>query len=136
MMRSVMPRVLLSLALITIPRAAIAHCEIPCGIYDDQMRLDMIAEDITTIEKSMKQVIELSAQKDKNYNQIVRWVTNKENHADKIQHVVSQYFMTQRIKPVEPKDTTAYKAYVKKLSLLHEMLIYAMKGSRRPTWRM
>ncbi|MDY6953871.1 MAG: superoxide dismutase [Ni], partial [Thermodesulfobacteriota bacterium] len=35
---------------------ASAHCEIPCGIYDDQMRIDMIAEHITTIEKSMKQI--------------------------------------------------------------------------------
>jgi len=22
------------------------HCEIPCGIYDDKMRIDMITEDI------------------------------------------------------------------------------------------
>ena len=33
---------------------AFAHCEIPCGIYDDEMRLKMIAEHITTIEKSMR----------------------------------------------------------------------------------
>jgi nickel superoxide dismutase len=45
---------------------------------------------------------------------------NKEDHADKLQKVVSQYFMTQRIQP----DT---KDYQKKISLLHQMLIYAMK---------
>ncbi len=28
---------------------AAAHCEIPCGIYDDEMRINMIAEHITTI---------------------------------------------------------------------------------------
>ncbi len=39
-----------------------SHCEIPCGIYDDEMRLRMIAENITTVEKSMKQVAELSKQ--------------------------------------------------------------------------
>ena len=33
---------------------AYSHCQIPCGIYNDQMRFDTIAEHITTIEKSMK----------------------------------------------------------------------------------
>ena len=45
---------------------------------------------------------------------------NKENHANEIQEIVSQYFMTQRIKP-DAKD------YDKKLGLLHGMLIYGMK---------
>ena len=33
-----------------------AHCEVPCGIYDDTMRLDQIAEHVKTIEKSMNQI--------------------------------------------------------------------------------
>lgn len=33
-----------------------SHCQVPCGIYDDPVRFDMIAENITTIEKSMKQI--------------------------------------------------------------------------------
>lgn len=98
----------------------LAHCEIPCGIYDDAMRIQMIKEHITTIEKSMKQIIELETQKDGNSNQLVRWVINKEHHADALQEIVTQYFMTQRIKP-ETKE------YAKKLGFLHEMLIYAMK---------
>jgi len=56
---------------------AAAHCEIPCGIYDDQMRIRFIAEDITTIEKAMKQIDELSAKVPLNYNQLVRWISNK-----------------------------------------------------------
>ena len=36
-----------------------AHCEIPCGIYDDHMRIHMIEEHITTIEKSMQQIVVL-----------------------------------------------------------------------------
>lgn len=99
---------------------AAAHCELPCGIYNDQMRIEMIAEDATTIEKAMKEIMELSSQKEINYNQLVRWISNKEDHADKIQHVVYQYFMTQRIKP----DTDKYE---EKLVLLHKMLIAAMK---------
>ena len=76
-----------------------AHCEIPCGIYDDQARINMILEHITTIEKSMKQIQSLEKEKNINFNQIVRWIMNKEQHATEIQTMVAQYFMTQRIKP-------------------------------------
>jgi len=97
-----------------------AHCEIPCGIYDDQMRIALIAEHIQTIEKSMSQIKELELHPSKNYNQIVRWVVNKEHHADEIQKIVSQYFLTQRIRP----DA---KNYVQNVTLLHKMLVSAMK---------
>lgn len=107
-----------------------SHCEIPCGIYDDEMRINMIAENITTVEKSMKQIIELSGQDKKNMNQIVRWVQNKENHVDEISHIVTQYFMTQRLKPVEADHSEAYMGYVEKLTLLHQMLVYSMKAKQ------
>ena len=97
-----------------------AHCEIPCGIYDDQMRIQMIQEHITTIEKSLNQIAELSGQTPVNYNQLSRWVANKEHHANEIQAIVSQYFMTQRIKP-------GAKSYEKKLTVLHKMLLAAMR---------
>ncbi|EFK08543.1 nickel-containing superoxide dismutase [delta proteobacterium NaphS2] len=99
---------------------AAAHCEIPCGIYDDHMRIHMISEHITTIEKSMNQIVALQKETPINYNQLVRWIVNKEDHADQLQEIVSQYFMTQRIK-------TDRKNYAKELSLLHQMLVYAMK---------
>jgi len=97
-----------------------AHCEIPCGIYDDQMRINLIKEHITTIEKSMIQIIKLEKEKDHHSNQLVRWIMNKEHHADKLQDIVTQYFMTQRIKLDAPN-------FEKKLGLLHQMLIYSMK---------
>jgi len=99
---------------------ASSHCEIPCGIYDDHMRVDMIAEHIATIEKSMNQIRKLQEEKPIDYNQLVRWIMNKEAHADQVQEIVTQYFMTQRIKA----DT---KDYEKKLSLLHQLLVVAMK---------
>ena len=97
-----------------------AHCEIPCGIYDDQLRTQLIAEHATTIEKSMKQIMELGKAASVNHNQLVRWVSNKEQHATEIQQIVSQYFMTQRIKPDQQK-------YSEKLIVLHKMLVAAMK---------
>ncbi|MFC1833091.1 superoxide dismutase [Ni] [Thermodesulfobacteriota bacterium] len=66
----------------------------------------------------MNQIVEL--EKGGNANQLVRWVTNKEAHANELQHIVTQYFMTQRIKFDTPD-------YDKKLAALHEMLVYAMK---------
>jgi len=104
-----------------------SHCEIPCGIYDDPMRLDMMAEHITTIEKSTKQIDLLSEEGDKNYNQLVRWVVNKEHHADAFTEIVTQYFMAQRIKPAAEGDSAAYKEYVHKLTLLHQMMVTSMK---------
>jgi len=110
------------------PLGLLAHCEIPCGIYNDKLRIDLLKEHITTIEKSMTQITELSAQGEKNYNQLVRWVGNKEEHANQFQHIVTQYFMTQRLKtPVAGDDK---EAYLKKLSLLHEMLVLAMKSKQ------
>jgi len=97
-----------------------AHCEIPCGIYDDELRANLIYEHTVTIEKSMKKLAVLSKQNPVNYNQLVRWVSNKEEHATKIQHTVSQYFMTQRIRPDAEK-------YLDKLSVLHKMLQAVMK---------
>ncbi len=107
-----------------------AHCEIPCGIYGDSLRIDLMEEHIRTIEKSMNKIIELSGEGDKNYNQLVRWIVNKEEHAKKLQDIVSQYFLHQRIKPADPENEEAYKKYVKHLTLLHKLQIYAMKAKQ------
>lgn len=107
-----------------------AHCEIPCGIYGDEMRFEMIREHITTIEKSMQMILELSTEANKNYNQIIRWVTNKEEHANQLQDVVTQYFMTQRVKIPDMKDKAAYQKYVNQVVLLHQMLVHAMKAKQ------
>lgn len=97
-----------------------AHCEIPCGIYDDEARIDVLLEHVTTIEKSMKQIVAIEKSEQHDANQLVRWVMNKEQHANELQEIATQYFMTQRIK-FDAKD------YDKKLGLLHQMLVYAMK---------
>ncbi len=108
-----------------------AHCQIPCGIYDDELRVQLIEEHITTVEKSMNQIIALGAAEPVNYNQLVRWVNNKEEHAQKIQDIVTAYFMAQRIKP--PKDhgdESVVNEYMHKLALLHAIQIHAMKAKQ------
>ena len=106
---------------------AYSHCQIPCGIYDDEARFSELAEHITTIEKSMKEIVTLSADSKPDMNQVVRWVNNKDIHADELSEIVTYYFMAQRIKLPPTGDTKAQNAYVAKLSLLHEMLVHAMK---------
>ena len=109
---------------------AYSHCQVPCGIYNDPMRFDMLAEHITTIEKSMKLITELSGQDKPNMNQIVRWVQNKDVHADEMSNIITYYFMAQRIKLPDKGDVKAHNDYVKKLTLLHEMLVYTMKAKQ------
>jgi len=114
-------------ALLMVPVMVPAHCEIPCGIYDDTARYDILEEHITTMEKSMNEIVSLSARGEKNYNQLIRWVMNKEDHADKFMEIVTQYFMTQRLKPVTADMGEKYSDYITQLKYLHEMLVYAMK---------
>ena len=109
---------------------AYSHCQVPCGIYGDDTRFALIAEHITTIEKSMQQIGENMDQDPPNANQVVRWVNNKENHADEISHIVTYYFMAQRIKIPPEGDAKANSAYIKKLTLLHQMLVYSMKAKQ------
>ena len=109
---------------------AYSHCQIPCGIYDDDARLAAIREHVQTIEKSMKNIIELSAREKPNHNQLVRWVNNKDHHADLIARIVTQYFMAQRLKAVAEADADAHRQYVRKLTILHRMLVAAMKAKQ------
>ncbi len=121
----------LSLLLLFVPfffaTKSYAHCEVPCGIYNDQLRVQLLLEHFTTIEKAMKQINTLSKAESVNYNQLVRWINTKEEHANKIQHIVFQYFMTQRIKVKQPENPTAYNKYIRQLTLAHKMLVAAMK---------
>jgi len=95
-----------------------AHCQVPCGIYNDQMRIHMMEEHVTTIEKAMKQI-----KANENDNQTVRWIMNKDKHADELSEIVTYYFMAQRIKPDADQ-------YAEKLQALHQILVYSMKAKQ------
>lgn len=110
---------------------AMAHCEIPCGIYEDSVRIALLYEHITTIEKSMNMITKLQAEETNvDYNQLLRWIMNKEEHANKIQYIVAQYFMHQRVKPVSDTNNEKYEVYIKQLTLLHAIQIFAMKAKQ------
>jgi len=111
-------------------RNVFAHCEVPCGIYNDELRIAFLYEHFTTIEKAMNQIGELSKGDPINYNQLIRWTMTKEDHATEIQHEVTQYFITQRIKLPESTEGPEYEKYIKELTLLHQIIVYAMKAKQ------
>ncbi len=105
---------------------AAPHCEVPCGIYADQMRFQQMLEDTATIAKAITSINEFAAEladappSGKGINQANRWITTKENHATNTQHIVAQYFLTQRIK-------ADHKDYVGQLATAHRVMVAAMK---------
>lgn len=121
MQRILFAALVLSFTTLTGGRVADAHCEVPCGIYADQARFEQMLENTTTIEKAMGQVNDLAGKTDgQSANQLVRWVNTKEEHATKTQHIISQYFMSQRLKP-------EMQNYVPKLVAAHAVMRAAMK---------
>lgn len=107
-----------------------AHCQVPCGIYDDEARFKMLSEHVTTIEKAMKEIAALSAQAPVNYNQVVRWVMNKEKHAEEFSEIVSYYFLAQRLLPKTPEEGEARALYLEQLELCHRLIVTVMKAKQ------
>ena len=100
---------------------AMAHCQVPCGIYGDQNRFEDMLEDTETIAKAIAQIGELAGTHDATgHNQLARWVANKEKHATFIQETIADYFMAQRIKA----DSTNY---AEQLMAAHKVMVNAMK---------
>jgi len=105
------------------PSVAFAHCQVPCGIYGDQLRFEQLLEDAKTIAKAQAQLNELLAGGQptaQSVNQMARWVMTKEDHAGKVQDTMQAYFLAQRIKADSPR-------YVEQLKAAHVVITSAMK---------
>lgn len=120
-------RMLLSLlfGLFISSTSALGHCQVPCGIYADDVVFGELETDVATIEKAMAQINELKAEVGKDPHQLVRWINNKESHAQNIQDTMSAYFLAQRIKP-ELKQSDAPR-YWTLIELAHKITVLAMK---------
>lgn len=128
-MRKIIPWMAVLVLLAGGPRLR-AHCQVPCGIYDDEARFKLLFEHVTTIEKAMKEIAALSTQAPVNYNQIVRWVMNKEKHAEEFSEILSYYFLAQRLVPKAPEEGEARAAYLEQLELCHRLIVTAMKAKQ------
>ncbi len=108
------------------------HCQVPCGIFDDPAMVAGVKEDSATIRKAMEQIVELGAKKDQSatdFNQMVRWVNTKEDHACKIIKQMGEYGLCQRCKlPSDPTSPFANdEEYVQALRSHHSVMTAAMK---------
>ena len=105
------------------PSVALAHCQVPCGIYGDQLRFEQLLEDAKTIAKAQAQLNELLAEGQptaQSVNQMARWVMTKEEHAGRVQDTMQAYFLAQRIKADSPR-------YIEQLKAAHTVITSAMK---------
>lgn len=101
-----------------------AHCQVPCGIFDDHARVHAMLEDTVTVGRAIEKMAELEGKTDvQSQNQMTRWVMNKELHAQKIIETISDYFLTQRVKP-DMED------YEERLVKHHAVMIAAMKAKQ------
>lgn len=107
-----------------VPPSSQAHCQIPCGIYDDHARVQSMLEDAATVEKSVNLINELAGKTDaQSQNQLVRWVNNKERHAQNIISTLSDYFLTQRVK-------ASQQDYSERLIKHHAVIVAAMQAKQ------
>lgn len=117
-------------AVLCAPLAVRAHCQVPCGIYDDPARIAALKEDAVTIGKAVAGLTELAGKADaQSWNQAIRWTTTKEDHASHIISVVSEYFLTQKLKPVAA-GAEGYQAYLESLADHHAVMRAAMKAKQ------
>jgi nickel superoxide dismutase len=81
-------------------------------------------EDVATVAKATKLINELAGKTDaQSQNQIVRWVMNKEKHAQSVISTISDYFLTQRVKPDQDD-------YPDRLVKHHTVILAAMKAKQ------
>ena len=102
----------------------------PCGIFDDPAIVAEIKQACATIRKAMVQSKELHATIGSDLlamNQMIRWVTTKEEHCSKIITTVAEYCLCQRVK----KDIFSSESdYADALKSHHAVMQAAMKAKQ------
>ena len=114
------------IAILLSAASAGAHCQVPCGIYGDELKFGELEQHIETINKAGAQIRSISSKGSlsaQEQQQLVRWTTNKETHAQKVIDEAANYFLAQRILPKADQ-------YEKKVELLHHIIVYAMKAKQ------
>lgn len=92
-----------------------AHCQMPCGIYHDDMVYDQIDQYVETMYKGISVLNNNKFQTPKERNEFVRWVLEKDQASDEAAGLLNTYFLQQKIKGGEP-DTA------KRLVSVHKLL--------------
>ena len=96
----------------------------------DRLKIRQMFDCTTGIEKSIKEIQQLSQAEKPNVNQMVFWTQEKENYADALKRKVSTYFLGRRIKPLKKQSCNDHSANNKILNILHEILLYSDKAKQ------
>jgi nickel superoxide dismutase len=92
-----------------------AHCQLPCGIYHDDMAYDQIDQYIETMYKGITVINDSQFKTPRERNETIRWVMLKDKESDKMAHLITSYFLQQKISLNDPDLT-------KKLTAAHKLL--------------
>lgn len=92
-----------------------AHCQMPCGVYHDEMVFDQIDQYVETMYKGMSILNSSKFHGVHDWNEVIRWVILKEKESDATANLLTTYFLQQKIKPGEA-DTC------KRLTSCHKLL--------------
>ncbi len=98
----------------------IAHCQMPCGIYHDDMVFDQIDQFIETSVKGIGVMQDNKFTTVQDHNAFIRWVIQKEKGCNEIAELILTYFLQQKIKPGQ-EDTA------KRLLSAHRLLFYLVQ---------
>ncbi len=92
-----------------------AHCQMPCGIYHDEMVYDQIDQYAETMYKGITVMNGNKLDSVHDFNDLTRWILEKEKESNTTAELISSYFLQQKIKPDEPET-------VKRLVAAHKLL--------------
>lgn len=92
-----------------------AHCQMPCGIYHDDMVFDQIDQYVETMYKAISILKDNKSQTPRDRNEFTRWVLQKETASDEVADTITTFFLQQKIKPGE-QDT------IKRITAAHKLL--------------
>jgi nickel superoxide dismutase len=102
-----------------------AHCQMPCGVYHDNMVYDMIDQYVETMYKGMSVLKDSKFHGTHDWNEFIRWVILKEKESDETAKLIMTYFLQQKIKPGEADNA-------KKLESAHKLL-FLLVGIKQNT---
>ncbi len=95
-----------------------AHCQMPCGIYHDDMVYDFIDQYVETMIKAVTVMNQNKFETVRDKNEFVRWVIEKEKESTEISNLITSFFMQQKIKPGETDTAKRIEAAHKLLCLI------------------
>jgi nickel superoxide dismutase len=122
-MKQIILSVLACLALVNCDLGA--HCQMPCGIYHDDMVFDQVDQYVETMYKGMSILNSSKFHGVHDWNEVIRWVMLKEKESDSVTNLLTTYFLQQKIKPGET-DTA------KRLVSCHKLL-FLLVGIKQNT---